>query len=127
MESILSNLLGNSVASKLHQHSIFNYSSGTLSTTVHTFHWELSGLKSCSQDLCRSLGGISASEFLAGGCCAKYIIYFITVYETHTRGFGYKGKRKKVVGNRKKDVKILENITITEDLVSNSKILLVFF
>lgn len=42
-------------------------------------------------------------------------------------GFGYKGKRKKVVGNRKKDVKILENITITEDLVSNSKILLVFF
>lgn len=32
-------------------------------------------------------------------------------------GFGYKGKRKKVVGNRKKDVKILENINITEDLV----------
>lgn len=42
-------------------------------------------------------------------------------------GFGYKGKRKKVVGNRKKDGKILENINITEDLVSNSKILLVFF
>lgn len=102
MESILSNLLGSSVASKLHQHPIFNYSSGTLSTTAHTFHWELSGLKSCSQNLCRSLGGISASEFLAGGRCAKYIIYFITVYETHTRGIWIQGEKEESSGEQKK-------------------------
>lgn len=55
-------------------------------------------------------------------------LFILLLYMRHTLvGFGYKGKRKKVVGNRKKDVKILENITITEDLVSNSKILLVFF